>query len=68
MRTEREKAVEAPAERYGPAMLCEEKGLPFAREARDEGRFGARVASRAPGADCCEAPTGVKRKRKADHQ
>ena len=63
-----EKAVEVPAERYGPAMLCEEKGLPFAREARDEGRFGVWAVSRASGADCCEVLTDVKRKWKADHQ
>ena len=44
---EYEKAVEVLAERYGLVMLCEEKGLPFAREARDEGRFGVWVVSRA---------------------
>lgn len=38
---EYEKAVEVLAERYGLVMLCEEKGLPFAREARDEGRFAS---------------------------
>lgn len=49
-------------------MLCEEKGLPFAREARDEGRFGVWVVSRASGVDYGEVLTDVKRKWKADHQ
>lgn len=62
------KAIDALAERHGLVMLCEEKGLPFAREARDEGRFGAWGAPRASGADYCEALTDVKRKRKADRQ
>lgn len=65
---EYEKAVEVLAERYGLVMLCEEKGLPFAREARDEGRFGVWVVSRASGVDYCEVLTDVKRKWKADHQ
>lgn len=54
---EYEKAVEVLAERYGLVMLCEEKGLPFAREARDEGRFGVWVVSRASGVDYCEVLT-----------
>lgn len=68
MRIEYEKAVEVLAERYGLVMLCEEKGLPFAREARDEGRFGVWVVSGASGVDYCEVLTDVKRKWKADHQ
>ena len=63
-----DKAVDALAERYGLVMLCEEMGLPFAREARDEGRFGVLVVSRASGKDYCEVLTDVKRKWKADHQ
>lgn len=65
---EYEKAVEVLAERYGLVMLCEEKEMPFAREARDEGRFGVWVVSRASGVDYCEVLTDVKRKWKADHQ
>ena len=46
-----DKAVEVLAERYGLVMLCEEKGMPFSREARDEGRFGVLAVSRASGVD-----------------
>lgn len=41
-------------------MLCEENGLPFAREARDEGRFGVWVVARATGRDYGEVLTDVK--------
>ena len=68
MGTEYDRAVEVLAERHGLVMLCEENGLPFAREARDEGRFGVWVVSRASGVDYCEVLTDVKRKWKADHQ
>lgn len=68
MLIEYEKAVEVLAERYGLVMLCEEKEMPFAREARDEGRFGVWVVSRASCVDYCEVLTDVKRKWKADHQ
>ena len=48
-------------------MLCEENGLPFAREARDEGRFGVWVVARSTGRDYGEVLTDVKRKWKSDH-
>lgn len=68
MEIDYDKVIDALAERYGLVMLCEEKGLPFAREARDEGRFGVWVVSRASGVDYGEVLTDVKRKWKADHQ
>ncbi len=68
MGIEYDRAVEVLAERYGLVMLCEENGLPFAREARDEGRFGVWVVARATGKDYGEVLTDVKRKWKADHQ
>ena len=68
METDYDKVIDALAERYGLVMLFEEKGLPFAREARDEGRFGVWVVSRASGVDYGEVLTDVKRKWKADHQ
>lgn len=68
MEIDYDKFIDALAERYGLVMLCEEKGLPFAREARDEGRFGVWVVSRASGVDYGEVLTDVKRKWKADHQ
>lgn len=67
MGTEYDRAVEVLAERYGLVMLCEENGLPFAREARDEGRFGVMVVARAMGRDYGEVLTDVKRKWTADH-
>lgn len=68
MEIDYDKVIDALAERCGLVMLCEEKGLPFAREARDEGRFGVWVVSRASGVDYGEVLTDVKRKWKADHQ
>ena len=67
MGTEYDRAVEVLAERYGLVMLCEENGLPFAREARDEGRFGVWGVARSTGRDYGEVLTDVKRKWKADH-
>ncbi len=67
MGIEYDRAVDVLAERYGLVMLCEENGLPFAREARDEGRFGVLVVARATGRDYGEVLTDVKRKWKADH-
>ena len=44
-----EKAVEELADRYWLVTVCEENGLPYARETREEGRFAAEVVAKAAG-------------------